>query len=153
MVLTDPDTVRRELERLQTADPTQADLRAVDKALQELEKRKSTLVQSITMVSEPEAAAPLVAHLDELARQERTLTQERARILERRRSWQEQQTNLATLDEWCASVATRLQAFGFKERRMVLDALGFSATLYCSDHEPRYLITADISPQLVSTTT
>jgi site-specific DNA recombinase len=152
-ILTDPDTVRRELERLKTADPTGDDLASIDKALQYVDKRKGMLVQSITMVTEPEAAAPLVAHLEELARQERTLKHERTHTLERQRSWQEQQTNLATLDEWCRSVSNSLKTFDFKQRRMVLDALGFSATLFRSDHEPRFIITADIDPHLVSPTT
>ncbi len=152
-ILTDPDTVRRELERLQTADPTEDDLVTVDQALQQLSKRKGVLVQSIAMVTEPEAAAPLVAHLEELTKQERSLKQKHDQVLHRQRPWQEQQTNLATLDEWCNSVSANLKTFNFKQRRMVLDALGFSATLFRCDHEPRFIITADIDPRLVSPTT
>lgn len=153
MVLTDPGTVKRELERLRTSDPTQHDLAAVDKAIQQIVKREAALVQSISMVTEPEAAAPLVAHLDELARQTRTLKLERTQVLERQKAWQEQQANVVALDEWCSSISERVTSFGFKERRMVLDALGFSVLLFCSDHEPRFIITADINPQLVSNTT
>jgi hypothetical protein len=125
----------------------------VDKVIQQLARREAVLVQSIAMVTEPEAAAPLVVHLDDLARQTRSLRLERTQVLTRQRVWQEQQANVEALEDWCRTVSTRLDSFGFKERRMVLDALGFSATLFCNDHEPRYIIAADLDPQLVSSTT
>jgi hypothetical protein len=110
-------------------------------------------VQSIGLVEEAEAAAPLVAHLDELVRQERTLQSERMRIVERQRTWQEQQHNLESLTDWCRTVSANLERFSFKERRMVLDALGMAAKVFRADHEPRFVIAAEINLQTVSTTT
>lgn len=152
-ILTDPATVTKELERLHSCDPTEQDLVVIDDALRQMEKRMAMLVQSIAMVTEPDAAVPLVTHLEDLTRQANTLKHERDHVLERQKAWQQHQTNLASLDEWCRTVSTNLKSFEFKERRMVLDALGFSATLYRTDHQPRYIITADIEPQIVSTTT
>lgn len=152
-ILTNPETVTRELDRLKTADPTSEDLATIDSALKAIEKRRAMLVQSITLVTEVEAAAPLVAHLDELVRQERALNDERVHILGRKQAWQDHQVNLASLEEWCRSVSINLGRFDFKQRRMVLDALGFSVKLYRSDHNPRFVISADIDPQFVSSTT
>jgi site-specific DNA recombinase len=152
MVLTTPETVAVELQRLKQDDPTDQDLRSVDLALASLDKRKAMLVQSITLVTEADAVAPLVAHLDELARQERTLNSERMQVLERQRAWQEQQHNLDSLTEWCRTVTANLERFGFKQRRMVLDALGMSVKVFCANHEPRFVITAEIDFQTVSTT-
>lgn len=152
-ILKNPETILRQLERLQAADPTQEDLRAIDAAVRSLDKRKAVLAQSISMVSDIEAAAPLISHLQELTKQERTLNQERALLLEQQRSWQEHRVQLSSLDTWCKTVSTNLDTFDFKQRRMVLDALGFSAKLYRNDHEPRYVISASIDEQLVSPTT
>lgn len=152
-ILMNPETILRQLDRLQAVDPTQEDLSAIDSAVRGLDKRKSVLVQSISLVSDIDAAAPLVAHLEELTKQERTLYQERALLVEQQRSWQEHRIQLSSLETWCRTVSTNLDTFDFKQRRMVLDAMGFSAKLYRSDHEPRYVISASIDQQLVSPTT
>jgi site-specific DNA recombinase len=153
LILTNPATVETELQRLKTDDPTEQELRGVDQTILSLEKRKFMLVQSIALVTEAEAAAPLVAHLDELVRQERTLKEERLRIGERQRVWQNHQHNLASLAEWCSRVSANLDQFDFKQRRMVLDTLGMSARVFRTDHEPRYIIAAEIDLQPVSRTT
>jgi site-specific DNA recombinase len=151
-ILTKPETVAAELQRLKNDDPTAHDLQGIDQALASLEKRKAMLVKSISLVTEADAAAPLVAHLDELARQERTLKSERMQMLERQRAWQEQQQNLESLTEWCRTVSANLEQFDFSQRRMVLDALGMSAKVFRADHEPRFIISAEIDLQTVSTT-
>lgn len=152
-ILMNPETILRQLERLQAANPTKEELSAIDAALRSLDKRTAVLVQSISMVSDAEAAAPLISHLEGLTKQGRTLKQERALLLEQQRSWQEHRIQLSSLETWCRTVSKNLEAFDFKQRRMVLDALGFSAKLYRSDHEPRYVISASIDEQLVSPTT
>ena len=105
------------------------------------------------MESDAEAAAPLISHLKELANQERTLMQGRALLRGQHQSWHTHCIQLSSLEAGCQTMRTNLQAFDFKQRRMVLDALGFSAHLYRSDHEPRYVISASIDEQLVSPTT
>ena len=152
-ILMDPETILRQLERLQAADPTEEELSAIDAALRSLDKRTAVLIQSISMVSDAEAAAPLISHLEGLTKQGRALKQERAKLLEQQQSWQEHRIQLSSLETWCRTVSTNLDTFDFKQRRMVLDTLGFSAKLYRSDHEPRYVISASIDEQLVSPTT
>ncbi len=61
--------------------------------------------------------------------------------------------NTDGLAEWCHRVATSIETLSYKEKRMALDALGFRVVLFRSDHTPRYIITADINPHLLSTAT
>lgn len=152
LILTDPETVARELERLKTDDPTEQDIMGLQDVLSSLEKRKTMLVQSITLVTEPEAAAPLVAHLDELVRQERTLRDERVKLMDRQRIWKDHQHDLGSLSEWCRSVSANLDQFDFKQRRITLDALGMSASVFTHSHKPRFIIAADLNMQSVSST-
>lgn len=152
-ILTNLETIPRQLERLQATYPTEGELSAIDAALRSLDKRQAVLTQSISMVPDVEAAAPLIPHLKELGNQERTLMQERAVLREQHQSWHAHRIQLSSLEAWCQTVRTNLHAFDFKQWRMVLGAPGFSAKLYRSDHEPRYVIAASIDEQLVSPTT
>jgi site-specific DNA recombinase len=150
--LTQPEIVESELRKQKHDGTFDAEMKDIERATKDVARRKATLVHSITLVSEPEAAAPLVAHLNDLARQERALKLEHESLVARVQDWQHHLENLASLAEWCQAVATNLDTFDFKQKRMTLDALGVAATVYRADHNPRFTITAEIAVPTVSTT-
>ena len=96
------------------------------------------------MFEEPEAAAPLVAEIEALRRQQRSFEAERVAVLARRTGWEEGQRRLADLQRWCQRVSTRLGELTYEQKRLALEALGVEVRVWKADHEPRYVITAQL---------
>ncbi len=100
-----------------------------------------------------DAAAPLISRLEALATQKRQLMFEQETIRHRREEWETTQADLNSLEQWCRTVAANLDELTYQQKRMALDTLGFEVRLYRADHDPRYVITASIEPEVVSITT
>jgi site-specific DNA recombinase len=66
--LSDEDRVRRHLERLQREDPTADDLATVDRPRAELERQQAKFVAVISQMESADAAGPIAAQLDVLAK-------------------------------------------------------------------------------------
>ena len=152
-ILTNPHVVAKEVQRLRAEDPTVGDIATVDRALAQVTRQRSNLARSIALVDDSEAAAPLVSQLRELAERERQLIAERVQIELRRDAWNESTVTLDGVVSWCGTVAANLNSLSYQQKRLALDALGFSVTLYHMDHEPRFITHAAIQPPLVSSTT
>lgn len=86
----------------------------------------------------------LVAQLEDIADRKRNLIREREGILSRQKAWAQAESQLGSVTLWCRTIATRLGQLTYQEKRLALDALGVQVTLYHTDHEPRYVITASI---------
>jgi len=142
--LTRPDVIAGELERLQSDDPTQADLDTVERGISDAKRKIGNLTRALAMFEEPEAAAPLVAEIEALRRQQRSLEAERVAVLARRTGWAEGQRRLADLQRWCQRVSTRLGELTYEQKRLALEALGVEVRVWKADHEPRYVITAQL---------
>ena len=143
-VLTRPEIIEQELQRLEGDDPTEAELAAVDRASADVSRRQANLSRSLSLFEDQEAAAPVVAEMEVLRAQERSLEAERQTLLARRASWATGQQRLADLQAWCRQVGTRLRDLTYQQRRMALDALGIEVRVWKADHDPRYSITANI---------
>lgn len=152
-ILTDPDIIARELERLRHDDPTETDLLTINRALAELERQQTNLVRAVSLMDDPVATAPLVAQLQSVSDRAKSLQAERQEVLHRRELWQATQTDFDNLLAWCLTVASNVDDLSWEQKRLALDALGFSVRLFAADHSPRFLVTAAIDPSLVTTTT
>jgi site-specific DNA recombinase len=134
--LTRPDIVATELERLQSDDPTQADLDAIERGISEASRKIGNLTRALAMFDDPEAAAPLVAEVEALRSQQRSLEVECVAVLARRAGWEEGQRRLADLQRWCRHVSTRLGELTYEQKRLALEALGVEIKVWKTDHEP-----------------
>jgi site-specific DNA recombinase len=151
-IIQDPSVVQYEVERLRQDDPTVHDLQAIDRSLDQIHQQQSKLSRAIALLEDEDALAPVVAHLQELAERKRQLESERERVLRRRAGWTELQASYVDLEQWCQRVAERLNELSYKEKRMIFDVLGLRIEVFGNGHDPRYVITADIDPNLVSST-
>jgi site-specific DNA recombinase len=151
-ILMNPDLVKREMQRILDEDRTAADLKVVDRQLKDIEKQQSNLATAIGLLERSDALAPLVNQLEALSERHEQLLRERAQIQSRRSAWEAMRVTLDGFNEWSATIANRIEQLSFKEKRMVLDALGVYAVVYRSEHDPRYEIFADIDPSVVSST-
>jgi site-specific DNA recombinase len=142
-VLLQPEIIAREVARLADADPTAANLQAIDRALADVNRQQRNLVDQIARLGA--AVADVVADkLTALGTQRARLEAERAQLLGERDTWQRTQDRLIELTTWCRTVAANLDALTYDERRMALEALGVQVQVWPSDHTPRYAITASI---------
>lgn len=151
-ILMNPDLVRREMQRILDEDRTAADLKVVDRQLKDIEKQQSNLANAIGLLERSDALAPLVNQLEALSERHEQLLRERSQIQSRRSAWEAMRVTLDGFNEWSATIANRIEQLSFKEKRMVLDALGVYVVVYRSEHNPRYEIFADIDPAVVSST-
>jgi hypothetical protein len=144
MLLTRPDVIARELERLRQNDPTEAECAAVDRALSDVRRKSANLARSLALFDDAEAAAPVVAQIESLRSQERAFNAEREEILGRRERWTAGQQRLANLQAWCSQIGARFDTFTYDQRRTALNALGVQARVWKVGHDPRYVITASL---------
>ncbi|MCL4465626.1 MAG: recombinase family protein [Chloroflexi bacterium] len=143
-VLLRPEVIKDELAKLRENDPTEGDLAATDKALTKMKKQQAALANLAANLDDPDAQEPLLAKLGELAKQKKALEKERELILARQESWQAAQGRLDDLEASCRAIAMNLETLTYQQRRLALDALGVSVTVYPADHAPRWIITANI---------
>jgi site-specific DNA recombinase len=149
-VLTDPQVIASEVERLKQMDPTAADLGAVERSLAELERQRANLLQAITLVADPDSLALLTGQLTALQRQCAGLLSDWERLLARQQLWQSTQSSLVQLGDWCKTIAERVDTMSWADKRVVLDALGVHVKLYPHRSELRFIIAADIPVEAVS---
>ncbi len=95
----------------------------------------------------------MLAELTVLTERKRQLLDERGQVTRRREAWAQAQANLHDLVGWCRTVAANLGDLTYEQKRMALDVLGFGVRLFRADHEPRYVITANLKTEVASSTT
>ncbi len=152
-IVQDPRVIQQQLERTRANDPTADDLAVIDRGIAEVQRQQAKLTQAIALLEDGGAMRPLVERLETAAARMRQLEDERAQLLRRRASWADTQASYAGIETWCHRVAQNLDALSFKDKQMLLDVLGLTVTIFGKDHDPRYVITADIDPDLVSHST
>jgi hypothetical protein len=147
-ILTQPDVIARELERLRGSDPTADDLAAVERSLAEIDRQERNLVDQLANLGG--AVAALIADkLRAYEQQRERLAAERAEILGRRSAWLIAQERIVDVRAWCEKVAKNIDRLTYAEKRDALVALDVRVKLWRADQQPRYEITASIP--LVST--
>jgi site-specific DNA recombinase len=152
-VLTEPEIIRKEVERLRTADPTKHEIAAIEAAVHDVERQQANLARAIAQLDDPLAAAPLTAQLASLRTQRDQLESDRAAILARRDLWVDHESALDDISTWCERVAHNLSSFSWTEKRLVLDALGVAVTVNPHGQTPRYVVKAEIPLDIVLRTT
>ena len=141
-VLTTPEIIEREVERLRHADPAGEDLAALDRRLAEIAARQVRIGRAVAALDDEEAAAPLLLELKALATQKRQLDAERADAEAQRAGWQVEQARLADLQTWCHRVASNLPTLDYRQKRDLLAALDVHVKLFQKGQDaPRWVIT------------
>jgi site-specific DNA recombinase len=143
-VLTKPDVIHDELSRLQRDDPTDADVELLDKALADIQRKKQRAAKNLTLFDDEEDAAPLVREIKRLREQEESYQCERETLIARRAQWEQAQEHVSQIVQWCSRVASRLDELTYQQKRMALEALGVKVKLYRHNHDPRYVIEANV---------
>ena len=142
-LLTRPDLIAAELERMRDNDPGAGDIEAVERSLTAVVRQQRNLIENLANVNGG-AGTVITNKINALEAQRDQLAAERETILARSRSWQETQRRLGDVQAWCHAVAASLGELTYSEKRLALNALGVQAKVWRTDHEPRYEIRASV---------
>jgi site-specific DNA recombinase len=143
-IITRPEVIAEEVAKLRTDDPTDADLSSIERAISEIDRKRTNLSRSLEIIDDADTAAPVIAQLKALGARKRELDTEREAVRARQASWQTSQDHLTSLQDWVAAVGTNVEELTYQERRNLLAALDVRVRLYRKDHAPRYEITASL---------
>jgi site-specific DNA recombinase len=134
-ILSKPEIVAAELERLRGQDPTQADLAAVAKALAGVERQLQTLVEQLSNLPVGGAVADLVLQkLRQLEEQRTHLGAEHAALQQRRDRWRTSAVQVGNLTEWCRRFAAQLDNVTYERKREAVFMLGVQVNSWPKDH-------------------
>jgi hypothetical protein len=107
-------------------------------------KGQANLTRAIAVLDDPEAIQPLAVELAGLAERKRRLLAELSAVAEQRRQRETLRERYAGAQAWLATIAARVRGLSFADRRLALDALGVSVTVYPPGETPRYVIAASV---------
>jgi len=124
-----PEAIAEQAELHRRNDPTEADLAVVEQTLAELGRQQQSLALVAAQITDPDAAAPLVVRLEQIAQQKRQAMQDHAELLERRAGWEASRRFLDSFTALASRVSARLDAFGYEEWQQAIDALQISAVV------------------------
>jgi site-specific DNA recombinase len=143
-ILTQPEIIANEVERLRREDPTQEDLTSIDRRLAEINRQCANLTKRLALFDDEEAAAPLVVEINSLTGQRRQLERERDDLAVARDSWEIAQDRLTDLEYWCRLQAANLGTLTYDQKRLAMHALNAEARVWSTGHDPRYAITLQL---------
>jgi site-specific DNA recombinase len=142
-ILTHPEIIAAELERLRGNDPTSADVAAIDRRISQLRTEQRNAARTIGQLH-PSVVPIVRERIAEIATQLDSLTLERKQVLRQREVWEAAQRQLGEIQAWCAGVAATLPELTMAEKRRVLDALGLHVRVWKVSHDPHWEITTAI---------
>jgi site-specific DNA recombinase len=144
--LRDPEIIARELAKMQTSDPTVADLKSCEARLASIAEQQANLAHNAARLT-GSAADPLLAILERLDAERKDVEAERVKLLDQHTAWETRRTHLLSVQQWRAKVASRLDREPTREqKRDVFRAVELEVRVYRSndpDHD-KYEIDANI---------
>ena len=129
-ILSDPEVLREQLDRMRAADSTESDLAPIARALADVERQQSNLARSIATTDNPDVAGVLSAELAALTTRKRDIELERAAVETQRATWEAVADRLDDIGRWCGTVASRLDELSYADRRNALVALGVEVKVW-----------------------
>lgn len=136
-ILTTPAIIREEVAKRRKTDPTATNRRALDRALSEVERKRTNLVRTMAGIDDADSRNLFLGELNGLSTQKRTLTADLDTLMARYEAWQHEQQNLDNLEAWCLKVGRGLENASYERKRKALMALGVKVRLYAADRKPR----------------
>jgi site-specific DNA recombinase len=143
-ILTHPDIIAAELARMRTSDPTVGDVKAVERQLDDIERKRHNLVKRLADVEDEDIAAMVQVELVTLTKHAKQLEEDRDTLRRQREIWAQAQVRFNDIEVWCRNVAANVDDLTYDQKRTALDALGVKVRVWRGDHNPRWKINARI---------
>lgn len=146
-ILAHPESLLEQIEReIATEDTTEADRQAVCREIDRITRQQSVVSSAIARLDDVDAAEPLLAKLEMLARQKLELKGEREAIDSRRADLVTGQQLLQRMYRMLDRDIEAIASMPYAEKRQTLHRLGVSVKLWQMKHEPRYQIDMAVDP-------
>lgn len=140
-----PERLLAEIEADLTGEDTSAaDLEAVNRELDRITRSQTITANAVAKLDNAEAAEPLLAKLEILAKQKLQLKAERESIESRRSELVAGQELLQRMYQELERRTEEPDELTYQEKRHALRRFGFSVKLWKQDHDPRYQIASAI---------
>jgi site-specific DNA recombinase len=150
-VLSDEERVKWHLEQPRTTDPNAHHLETLDRQRAELEKRQKKFVSAIALLEDEDSAAPIAAELDRIGKALKANTRDREDLRARRDAWQREQAASADILKRCKQIAADMaRVTDWADRRAIAQALKVRFELFPADHEPRWIVTSQVVPDITT---
>ena len=140
LVLGDRDFIGQQMRQQAESDQSANNVASLDAALVELSQQEGNLARALAMIADPGAAGPLVAQLDAIAGNKRTLQRDRQSMLDLRAAHDRTSAMLDRLPDVFAERWAQIENMTMAERRDVLVDFGVVATVYPKDAPDRWHI-------------
>lgn len=140
-IMTNPQILLAELERMAAEEPGHADVTAVSSSSAQIDRRRKNLVANLSLLdAESDTASAVRNELQRLDVEARALQREQAVVTAQRAKWTQAREQIRDLATRGPSVAAALDRMPYAERRDVLIGLGLTVTLYPVTAPERYVI-------------
>lgn len=153
-ILQHPDLVRKHADGARLEDTTTSDLATVDRTIANVEKQRSNLTRKLAFFEDDSAAAPLIAEITRLGKEQQELVGEREILLTRQQRQHDALATLDRLEDWCRTVGENLLTLTYAEKRLAMEELGVRVRVWGQKHQgeagERWLI--DVDPAFAYTT-
>jgi len=142
--LTDPKVVQREVERLRSKPLSDGGCKAIKRAIAATKARQRGLIEALgdlgAEYDSANADGIRAKLLDELRKLESDEQRLECQMEQGRRELEQAQVALKRLDgvaNWCKQVKSKLRTFGYKDKRLALEAVGAEVFVFGSSCNPR----------------
>ena len=152
-ILTRPEIIATEVERLRRDDPTQVDLAAIERRLTTIGRQRSNLTKRLALLDDEETAAYLIVEIEALTKELRHLEKDRDAVKAVREGWAAAQHQLEDLEYWCRLQAANLGTLTYEQKRLALHALNAEVRVWATGHNPRYAISLHLDGLVPSSPT
>lgn len=149
-IVSQPQIIAAQLERMRADDSIQRDLASVDAAMRQLAKQRTNLAAVAAQLDDPDDAAPLLEQLKQAGERSRQLTAEREQIAARQANWEQSQALLGEFSRWGQHIAANAAELSFADRQRLVRLLGIRAVVYRGDAAERFIIHSEFDLALVA---
>ena len=129
-VLADPGIIAREVAQRRQDGVLDRDRDAVAKLIATVTDKQARMAKRIADIDDDDVAAPLIAELQSLAKRRKAAEAERDDLQRRIADRDAETARVASLADWCQTVAANLDTLTYAEKRLALDALGVSVRVH-----------------------
>jgi site-specific DNA recombinase len=129
-VLRDPEIIAAEVAKRRQDGGLDRDRVAIEKHIASLADKQGRIAKRLTDIDDDDVAAPLMAELQTLSARKKAAQAERDDLLRRIADRDAETARVATLADWCQTVAVNLDTLSYDEKRLALAALGVNVRVY-----------------------
>ena len=129
-ILRDPGVVAAEVAKRRRDGGLERDLVAIEKDIASVADKQARIAKRLADIDDDDVAAPLVAVLQAMSARKKAAEGERDALRRRIADRDAETARVATLADWCQTVAANLDTLTYDEKRLALTALGVKVRVY-----------------------